>query len=93
MLGILLVPEIAIRVQERVSSHVVSRANSRLEPGEYDIYCDSAINVSDEAGVFRLISHNVSGRDGAFMTGIRARNGRCVIPGIVNSRLRVACGE
>ncbi|KAF8423203.1 hypothetical protein BGX38DRAFT_1171298, partial [Terfezia claveryi] len=32
-------------------------------------------------------------RDGAFMTGIRARDGRCVISGVMNPRLRVARGE
>jgi len=43
--------------------------------------------------VNRLISHNVSGRDGAFATGIRARDGRSVFSGPVNTRTRIARGN
>ncbi|KAF8418983.1 HNH endonuclease-domain-containing protein, partial [Tirmania nivea] len=68
----------------RDSGHVVLRTNNRLEPGEYDVYCDSPINVNDEPWVQRLISFNVSGREDAFKIGIRARDGRCVISGVVN---------
>jgi len=41
ILGILLITETPIRVQERESGHVVLRTNNRLEPGVYDVYCDS----------------------------------------------------
>ena len=34
----------------------------------------------------RLISHSISGREDAFREGIRARDGKCVISGIVNRR-------
>ena len=40
-LGVLLTTESPIRVQARVSGHVVSRTGNPIEPGEYDIYCDS----------------------------------------------------
>jgi hypothetical protein len=40
--------------------------------------------VSDEAWFSRLISHAVSGREDAFRTGVRARDGKCVISGEVN---------
>ena len=42
------------------------------------------IQVNNEPWVNRLISHNVSGREGEFIPGIRARDGRCVISGVVN---------
>lgn len=42
------------------------------------------INVNDEPWVQRLISFNVSGREDAFRTGIRSRDGGCVIPSVVN---------
>ena len=42
------------------------------------------IKVNDEPWVHRLISHNVSGREDAFRNRIRARDGRCVISGVVN---------
>lgn len=37
MLGILLITEAPIRVQERGSGHIVTRANTRLETGHYDV--------------------------------------------------------
>ncbi|RPB19494.1 hypothetical protein L211DRAFT_863628 [Terfezia boudieri ATCC MYA-4762] len=39
------------------------------------------------------MSHNVSGRDGVFMTGIRARNGKCVVSAVMNPRLGVSRRE
>ena len=42
--------------------------------------------VSNEPWVHRLISRNVSGREDAFRDGIRSRDGKCVISGLVNSR-------
>ena len=41
MLGILLITQTPIRVQERGSSHIVLKTNTRLEAGHYDVYCDS----------------------------------------------------
>ncbi|KAI5809503.1 HNH endonuclease-domain-containing protein [Peziza echinospora] len=84
MLGIVLAAE-AIRAQHRSSGHIVSVNESRLELGSYDIYCNGDIRVSDELWVHRVQSFNVSGRlEDAFRTGIRNRDGRCVITGIVN---------
>jgi hypothetical protein len=34
----------------------------------------------------RLISHSVSGREDSFRDGVRARDGKCVISGAVNTR-------
>ena len=44
------------------------------------------IQVTNEAWVHRIISHNLTGRDGSFCNRIRARDGGCVISGIVNRR-------
>ena len=41
MLGMLLITDTPIQVQQRGSGHRVVRANNRLEPGEYDIHCNS----------------------------------------------------
>ncbi|KAF8535175.1 hypothetical protein BDD12DRAFT_918718 [Trichophaea hybrida] len=76
MMGILLVAKTATRVQERTSGHVVATTNNPLQLGEYD--------VNDDPWVHRLISHSVSGREDAFRNGIRARDGRCVMSGMVN---------
>jgi HNH endonuclease len=103
MLGILLVSETPLRVQERTSGHVVTATNSSLQPGEYDVYCDSRcslsasfdcfltletarINVNDEPWVHRIFTHSVSGRADGFRHGVRARDGKCVMSGIVNAR-------
>ena len=40
MLGMVLVTEVAIRVQHRSSRHIVSESGIGLELGSYDIYCD-----------------------------------------------------
>ncbi|KAF8454787.1 HNH endonuclease-domain-containing protein [Terfezia claveryi] len=84
MLEILLITEMPIRVHKRDSGHIITRTNTRLEAGHHDVYCDRHIHVNNEPCVQRLISHNVSGRGGAFTTEIRARDGRCVISGLVN---------
>ena len=42
------------------------------------------IQITNELGVHRIISHNVSGRDDSFRDGIRARDGKCVISSVVN---------
>ncbi|RPB20765.1 hypothetical protein L211DRAFT_858686 [Terfezia boudieri ATCC MYA-4762] len=47
------------------------------------------VTVTDERWVQRLISFNVSGQEDAFKTGIRQRDGRCVISGIVNTATRI----
>jgi hypothetical protein len=41
--------------------------------------------VSDEAWIFRSISHSVSGPEDTFRDKVRARDGRCVISGVVNA--------
>ncbi|CCX12136.1 Similar to hypothetical protein CPC735_035660 [Coccidioides posadasii C735 delta SOWgp]; acc. no. XP_003071005 [Pyronema omphalodes CBS 100304] len=87
----ILLTEAPPRVQERTSGHVVATTNNLLQPGEYDVYCDSPIEVSNEPWVHRLISHNLSGREDAFRDGIRSRDGKCVISGLVNSR--AFCGN
>ena len=48
--------------------------------------------MNNEPWVQRLMSVNVSGRDGAFLRGIRARDGRCVISGVVIPASRIARG-
>ena len=101
LIGILLVTNAPIRVQERTSGHHVTRTNNQLQPGHYDIYGDGRcsqnvcfnplvtfkidrIEVTDEPWIHRVISFNVSGRNNSFRQGIRTRDGRCVVTGIVN---------
>ncbi|RPB03500.1 hypothetical protein L873DRAFT_1786923 [Choiromyces venosus 120613-1] len=45
------------------------------------------IGISNESWVHRLITHNVSEREDAFRIGVRARDGKCVISGVVNPRV------
>ncbi|KAG0127466.1 hypothetical protein HOY82DRAFT_586872 [Tuber indicum] len=75
MLGILLVVDGSpLRVQERISSHIVSRTDVPLKTGVYDIYCDAAIQVSDQPWIQRLVS-------------LSNRDRKCVISGIVNPEI------
>ncbi|KAG0636523.1 hypothetical protein HOY80DRAFT_977166 [Tuber brumale] len=58
ILGILLVStEGPLRVQERISSHIVERTDVPLKTGVYDIYCEGIIQVKDR------FSHEVRHRD------------------------------
>ncbi|KAG0131798.1 hypothetical protein HOY82DRAFT_578422 [Tuber indicum] len=90
ILGILLVVEGSpLRVQQRISRHIVSRTNVPLGKGVYDIYCDSSIQVSNEPWTPRLISHEISGGEHSFCNGIRNRDRKCVISGISNPEISI----
>ncbi|KAG0644541.1 hypothetical protein HOY80DRAFT_740556 [Tuber brumale] len=89
MLGILLVVGSPIRVQERESSHIVSRTEVPLQAGVYDIYCE----VSDEPWAERLISHAISGRENNFPIDIRNRDKKCVISGISNPEIAIQSND
>jgi len=47
MLGIILITEAPLRVQERTSGHVIATTNNALQPGKYDVYCDSRCSLSE----------------------------------------------
>ncbi|KAG0633403.1 hypothetical protein HOY80DRAFT_991779 [Tuber brumale] len=90
MLGILLVIGVSpIRVQERRSSHIVSRTEVPLQVGVYDIYCEASIQVSDEPWVHRLISHKIASGENSFRDDIRNRDRKCVISGISNPEISI----
>ncbi|KAL2114691.1 hypothetical protein VUR80DRAFT_1 [Thermomyces stellatus] len=84
MLDIILVSTAPIRVISRSTERVVSAVDSTLEPGDYLVTCESEIHLSVEPWVHRIISHSVSGREDQFRDGIRARDSKCVISGILN---------
>ncbi|KAF8534664.1 hypothetical protein BDD12DRAFT_988700 [Trichophaea hybrida] len=84
MLDIVLVSTAPIRVSAKDTERVVSVVDTRLDVGDYLVSCEGEMQVSDEPWVHRIISHNVSGRENAFRDGIRARDGRCIISGVVN---------
>ncbi|CUS15892.1 unnamed protein product, partial [Tuber aestivum] len=80
ILGILLLTGASpIRVQERMSSHILSRIETPLQTGVYHIYCDAAIQVSDEPWTPRLIAPEVTGRDSSFLNIVWNRDRKCVI--------------
>ncbi|KAF8424373.1 hypothetical protein EV426DRAFT_574034 [Tirmania nivea] len=86
MLGIILLAPAPIRVQHRSSGHVVVNSDSPLAVGAYDVYCDGVIQVINELCLHRIGSFSVSRRDEAFHKGILARDGKCVISGMVHTR-------
>ncbi|KAG0132673.1 hypothetical protein HOY82DRAFT_538726 [Tuber indicum] len=90
MLGILLIVEgNPLRVQERVSGHMVWRTDRPLKIGVYDIYCDASIRVSNEPWIPRSISLNTRGRDDRFSHEVRDRDRRCVFSGLINPELNI----
>ena len=46
-LGILLITEIPVRIQERVSGYIVSMMNNLLRTGKYDVYCDGKCSLQE----------------------------------------------
>ncbi|KAG0128096.1 HNH endonuclease-domain-containing protein [Tuber indicum] len=86
---ILVVEEGPILVQERESSHIVSRTDMPLGTGAYDIYCDASIQVSNEPWIHRHISHNSTARQERFRIEIRQRDQKCVITGFPNPEHRI----
>ncbi|KAG0136490.1 hypothetical protein HOY82DRAFT_478951 [Tuber indicum] len=83
ILGILLAVGVSpIRVQERMSSHIVSRTEVPLQVGAYDIYCEDMCYIPPIYSVHRLISHKISRREDSFRNDIRNRDRKCVILGI-----------
>ncbi|KAG0126880.1 hypothetical protein HOY82DRAFT_626738 [Tuber indicum] len=83
-LGIPLVIEAPIRIQTRTTGHIISLISSPSPIGEYDIYCDRPVQLNNEAWVDRVFTQNVIRRERSFCTGIRARNGGCVISDVIN---------
>ncbi|KAG0637467.1 hypothetical protein HOY80DRAFT_1138309 [Tuber brumale] len=81
-----------LRVQARISDYVVTPNDVLLAVGEYDIYCDGPIQVTNEARVERAHSFSISGREDSFRHGIRSRDGKCVISGFPNSDYQILLG-
>ncbi|EER44417.1 conserved hypothetical protein [Histoplasma capsulatum var. duboisii H88] len=81
---ILLVADQPWTLRHRASGRAILPSNNRAETGDYDVHCDGAIRLTDEAWVARVMSHSESGRENSFRNGIRSRDGRCVISGLVN---------
>lgn len=44
------------------------------------------IRVNDEPWIGRVLSHSVTSRDDAFREGVRARDGKCVMSGVINMK-------
>ncbi|CUS15899.1 unnamed protein product, partial [Tuber aestivum] len=78
-----------LRVQERISSHLISRTDMQLETGVYDIYCDAIIQVSDDPWTHRLISHVEPVGEHGFCHKVRHRDRKCVISGLSNPEILI----
>ncbi|EGE01677.1 hypothetical protein TEQG_00723 [Trichophyton equinum CBS 127.97] len=81
---VLLVAEQPLTVTHRASSRVITNTTNVVELGDYDVSSAGPIQVTDEASALRVPSFSVSGRDSRFRAGVRARDGRCVVTGIIN---------
>ncbi|PUU75709.1 hypothetical protein B9Z19DRAFT_1152524 [Tuber borchii] len=94
ILKILIVPEgKPVRAQERISGHVVTENNMSLVAGDYDIYCDDPIQVTNEPWVQRLsFRRNTPDRETIFQREVRTRDKKCVITGIANSDIQIQLG-
>ncbi|EGC48544.1 conserved hypothetical protein [Histoplasma capsulatum var. duboisii H88] len=82
--NVLLVAEQPLTVTHRASGRVVAHTTHVLEPGDYDVSSAGPIRVTDEVSSLRVPSYSISGRENHFRDGVRARDGKCVITGVVN---------
>ncbi|ODQ69627.1 hypothetical protein LIPSTDRAFT_75893 [Lipomyces starkeyi NRRL Y-11557] len=63
-----------------------------LQPEEYDIEPTSPngrILITNEWCITRVLSYTASGRDELFRRRVRERDGKCVITGVVNPKMKV----
>ncbi|KAI5310562.1 hypothetical protein KEM55_005318 [Ascosphaera atra] len=90
---ILLVCDAPFRVINSESKDEVKHKNRAVIPGKYGIYSEETradfgagtISLTDEPWLPRISSsYSVSGGDNNFRDAVRARDGRCVVSGIVN---------
>ncbi|KAI5309617.1 hypothetical protein KEM55_002819 [Ascosphaera atra] len=82
---ILLVCDAPFRVINSESKDEVKHKNRAVIPGKYGIYSEGTISLTDEPSLPRISSsYSVSGGDNNFRDAVRARDGRCVVSGIVN---------
>ena len=51
-----IIAETPLTVHDRRTGQAVAMTNSRLEPGGYDVSCDSPIQVTNEPWVQRIIT-------------------------------------
>ncbi|KAG0133141.1 HNH endonuclease-domain-containing protein [Tuber indicum] len=95
ILGILLVVDGVgpLRVQERMSSRIVSRTDVPLKTGVYDIHCDVSIQMSDERWIQRLVTRYANLEKDIFHHEISNRDRKCVISGIVNPESSIEAGN
>ncbi|KAK9367465.1 hypothetical protein V1509DRAFT_566789 [Lipomyces kononenkoae] len=92
MLTILIVASGPYRVTLRSTGAVVMQRDDALKPGHYDLRPCSrrgTIRVTDEPCITRILSKTITGRDDFFRARVRARDGKCVITGTVNSNASV----
>ncbi|KAG0127163.1 hypothetical protein HOY82DRAFT_83058 [Tuber indicum] len=89
ILAIILVEGGSLRVQGRVSGHILCRTDVPLKTGVYDIYSDASVQVSDEPWVPRLIYRDTSWSEDRFTNCIRNRDRKCVISGISNPEVHI----
>ncbi|KAK9357431.1 HNH endonuclease-domain-containing protein [Lipomyces starkeyi] len=88
MLDILIVATGPFRVTLRSAGVDLMRTNNPLKPGHYDIIPYSrrdTIAITDEQCITRILSKTKTSRDESFRARVRARDGKCVITGTVNS--------
>ncbi|KAK9329982.1 hypothetical protein V1520DRAFT_369953 [Lipomyces starkeyi] len=88
MLEILIVACARYRVTLRSTGLDLTPTDEPLQRGHYDIRPYSRkdrISITDEPCITRTLSHTSIGRDDTFRTQVRARDGRCVITGVVNA--------
>ncbi|KMP00018.1 hypothetical protein DIZ76_012302 [Coccidioides immitis] len=87
--NILLIVEQPFTVKHRMSDRIITPSKDPVELGDYHISSTGPIHLNDEPWVARPITYSSSGREDQFRSGVRARDGKCVISGRVNNLIQL----
>ncbi|GIJ98715.1 hypothetical protein Aspvir_000835 [Aspergillus viridinutans] len=83
--SILLIVDTPITIYSRATGQPILLNDEPLQKGHYDIFCAGGdIKLTDETPVLRTCSRSQSGQETSFTAGVRARDRRCVLSGLVN---------
>ncbi|KZF23884.1 hypothetical protein L228DRAFT_267841 [Xylona heveae TC161] len=82
--NVLLVVEGDLVVRHQETNRTIVPSAQPVLPGTYEISASGTVHITNEPWVARIISTSISGRENAFVRGVRRRDQNCVISGEVN---------
>ncbi|KAJ5921812.1 hypothetical protein N7516_009515 [Penicillium verrucosum] len=86
LMDVLLEANGIISIHHRETGQRMPMNTDRLSEGDYDIFCPrGGFRLTEEYFVRRVHSRSRSSRENSFRDSVRARDGKCVLTGLVNN--------